>query len=311
MKLFLIGLVCSTLWAEPLPVPENAPGAWPPLEVSGSKIVSGFESVSHAVRLIERGVPYVAAIETSAAVEASPGDTFVDIFNNLGHQLDAQIQAAQNNQEASLAEARRITSFRAGLLAGEQKPASQSTPATPATNAVEPFGPDGYAKFQECAGRAIPLLYSKLAALIAGQAFEAVAVDAVLLPERGNGKQIDLEGMACGRYLGEHGLTAVNTTQEIQILTTLQKISLTENRVWNAFRLYSRTVKDLRVSAPLFWQFAWARLSFQKVFKKGPAFSLDQLKDQYRAMVKTGKVRLTQNLETLVADIRADVEFVK
>lgn len=285
----------------------NVPGSLRVMEIDGQHLVSGFQSMSHALRVLERGYWVVSRVsENSAPATAEHDSGFESMIRSLDQQIVRQSAVSVKDQQDTLSEEGLLSAFRRQNF--DEKPTASPAPIVKSeASPVDPFDAKGLGKFRECARRTLPQLCLKLAALRRGDAFSALNADAAVAAERGDGEKITSEGLACGRYLGRYGLAPGSAIEEIKILSTFDRARSVES-VWRLFVSYSSSLKNEGVMAPLFWRFAWKETSYRIAVEDREPLPIAVLTEQYRRYARSVKNVWTEDLKSLDARIQKDQE---
>ena len=285
----------------------KVPGQLPTLDYRGMKLVSSFQSISHALRTLDRGFPQLGLAADAKVPEPNKNSEYGAMMADLDKQLSEPKLAFAKNFEESLAEEEKVAQFRTDLISGKlSAPTPKSVkPMKVRTEAVVALDLE---KFKACATKALPALYAKLAYQQAGDGYGAMTAAAVLDPERGNGKQIHASALACGRYLGALGLVPESPVEEIKILTALREGQDRKELLWQLFVIRSATSKELRLPDPLFWQYAWKEASFRAVFRKQDKLTLESLLEGYLEYAKQAPTMLVGNLHGLEERVQTILE---
>lgn len=309
MLLLLLLLLAADVVAADKPESSlKMPGELPPLDYRGMKLVSSFQSISHALRTLERGFPQIGLAEEAKLPAPNENGEYGAMIADLDKQLNEPKAAFTSNVNAGIAEEAKVFQFRTDLLTGKlaKPPVVKEVPAS--LNTSKPVEALDLKKFQLCAEKALPALYAKLTYLRSGDGFGAHSADSVLDAERGDGQFIRPEGMACGRYLGASGMASDSTLQEIKTLTALKSVQDRKDLLWQLFVIHSATSRELRLPDPLFWQYAWKEAAFRSAFRKSEKLTLGSLLDGYRLFAQEQPTVLVGTLKGLDERVKVILE---
>lgn len=258
----------------------------PPLETSRVLYSSSMGSqFSYYVDTLARGYP-VGQVTPKDAPAAPTGtiNSFEDIVKALdGWVTDWQKGYAESQRKLleQLREAAAASDVGSGPAPGA------AVPAAPAAPAPVPAAP-ALAEFFACAKRALPLLKTKLQCERAGDSRCAVAVESRLAAERGNGSVVSPSGVACGKHLGPHGVPTPSASADIKVLAPLvaSEAEAPRGDLWRVFALHGRALRAQSVTFPKFWEYAWKRLAFHKLFRRSDPPPLSALVDDFVAAAR-------------------------
>jgi hypothetical protein len=293
MKYFLLSLSLSLVTASQLFADETKkelPIA--PVDLGSKKYLSPVTDLHVLTEAFERGFPLATEVGTGTALPDLKEDQSYDaVMENGKIQREAVLQRYRD----SLQKSKELRETRQKGPSPEKPGQAPQVVTAPAVS-VGPFTPS---KFCSCARESLRALKLKHRVLSLNNAIEAYQFEAFLRPERGNGKTISAEGIACGSHLGEYGAPVTNSLLEIQTLAALTKPAITADteRLWHYFLLFTAAARGEKLGAAYFWQYAWKKVAFQWLMTKDPVSSIDAVIATYvkssESSIKKEKGQLT------------------
>lgn len=272
--LFLLTLFFANLAAAAEPV-----DAIPALDLNGQKIHGAIETLPLFLEAFERGFPLVYQEKREEKEEKKTENK--DEGNDFNKMLAGTKKVQSDLDEAlkkNLAEIkkRRDERLAAKVEATPDAPAAKPEPAAKAA-AAEPWSDKSFANFCECAKRSLPLLRAKRRAELSADQTVPLQLESLLIAERGNGKTIGEDGIACGKHLGPLAMTIADRNFELLLLLSLTKGASEERfkSLWEAFRTWAWVQQNGdKAKAADFWAYVMQRNLLRNLFARESVPSL-------------------------------------
>ncbi len=260
----------------------------PPLEVSELKVRAAIETLPLFVEALERGFPLIYQDQEKGKEAAKPKP--VEDSNEVGKIL-ANLAKAQTDLNDSIKKNfGEIKKRREDRLAGKAiTPVAKEvkTEEPPKAQAVETWSDKSYQNFCDCAKRSLPVLRAKLRAELSADKTVPLQLESLLTADRGNGKVVATDGIACGKHLGPMGTGLADRNLELLFLTSLTKPSTDErfSLLWSTFRIWSWAQSNSdKAKALAFWDYVMQRNLLRHLFSREAVPSLERHVKEYMAI---------------------------
>lgn len=236
-----------------------------PMSFDGKQYLTPHHDLALLLIALERGFP--RAVDAGKAEKFAPKETktFDDMMAEATRYRAALTEAFQKSlrDQAEKRSARLVAKTPSAPTA--PAPRAEKAPAAPAK--VPAFGPESWRAFCACAGPALSALRLRLAAEYQAPDEGAIGAEGILAPNRGDGKQVHAGGMACGRPLGAYGMPARSLADQVRDLASLAQAGTDDEAVqlWRFFILYGAVTRQEATKAGAFWEFAWKKITFQRL----------------------------------------------
>lgn len=251
---------------------NRVPGEARPMDTGLGRFILATPNIPLVLQALERGFPLVGQLDEKETKkpEGSGDSSYAKIIEAQNKRLADLRDGAITNQKETGAEAKRLSEWRKKALSG-QLGAEQATPKEASkpleVTKVLPFNVENRAKFLECADGALSLLKARLSAQARGDVHTALQIEAALSSERGDGKTVSPEGIACGRYLGKVGIPVPKSFDEIRWLSAFMRLpNEGQDAAWRTFFLFGKALRLETSLSAHFWQYAWRRTAFSMTF---------------------------------------------
>src|SRR3989338_3780852 len=276
-----------------------------PLDYGGYKILSPADDFHVLTQGIERGFPILRNVGEGTK-KVTPDDDASD-YNKImvisRKRLDDNLVIYRQNLKDSFTLRQERHK--------DEKPVEEDPKSMPESPLLKVglFSKESASKFCICANNALAVLKMKQRYVGVDHALEVAELEGLLVGERGNGSLVSPDGIACGIYLGEYGIRAGTELSEIQILSTLSKPTTQDESesIFRYYALFSATMRANKLEIPLFWKFAWKKVSFYRVMTTTqlplPGALIDAFVELRKFEIKDGK----NNSVSFVID-RSEVE---
>lgn len=259
MKIFLLTALFS------ISLLANSAGPLAPLDLGGKQLLSPVGDLHVLTQAIERGLPLISTVGGGTPVPSrgSHNDEYNVIMENNRKAQEDSLVKYQKNLRESLA----LRNARHKGLPPPDATAQPKAVEVPAAVRVDKYSEKSAHDFCRCAPHALRALKLTRRVSGLGKEFEAAQLQSLLGDVRGDGEFVSINGLLCGSYLGEFGMPVDGALTEIQILSALSKPGdrETSEHMFHYFALYSAVTRGKVLEAPLFWRYAWKKVSFQRV----------------------------------------------
>ncbi len=253
---------------------QKIPGVPIPIELIGGEFSLHEVPLSVLVKTLERGYPYVGTVKEPPKTD--PGKSQQQLIDDMR-------AAAKDNQTKTLAQAEALNTWKRDILAGRlPAPQQGKQPVAVERLPVLAWSPQNQEEFLKCAARSLPLLKARLLSQKRGDTRAMLQLEALTLPERGDGISVSAEGIACGKYLGQVGFETRDSLEEVKWLSALLAVKQPQKAAaWRLFSLYGNAMKGKTLAAAHFWTYAWKRAAFKFAFQEGASASREDLERDY------------------------------
>ena len=315
-----VTLLLTALWFTNFTFGAETIDPLPPLEVSEFKARAAIETLPLFVEALERGFPllYQDQKKGQDAPKPKPAEDSNDFQKIIGNVAKAQADLNESLKN-NLAEIKKRREARVA----DKTPLPEKAPEAKAEEApkaqlVEAWSDKSFLNFCDCAKRSITVLRAKRRSELSADKTIPLQLESLLSAERGNGKTVGSEGLACGKFLGPLGFGVGDKNLELLFLTSLTKPSSVERfaSLWSTFRIWSWVQQNGdKVKAPSFWDYVIQRNLMRHLFAREALPSLEQHMKEFVAIyakpvpAEKGKLTFSTSEKSVREAIDADLKI--
>lgn len=267
----------------------------PPLEVGGFKVRAAIETIPLFVEAFERGFPLLTQDEEKDKGKEVPKPKPKEDSNDAAKILANLAKAQTDMNDALKKNLAEIKKRREDRLAGRAPAPEVKAPAAKVEEPAKPqaveeeWNDKSWLNFCDCAKRSTPVLRAKRRAEFSSDKTVPLQLEALLTADRGNGKIVTSDGIACGKHLGPLGTRLADRNLELLFLTSLTNPS-TEERfapLWSTYRLWIWAQQaGEKAKALHFWDYVMQRNALRHLFSHEALPSLERHIKEYLAIYR-------------------------
>jgi len=265
MKMMLLVTLCLCL---------VAPGEEPvkqPLVVLETRGVVYAPRVSHFFRAYAQALNRGYALGVIAQKKVS-GDTRETSLSGIVEGLKKSVEELSMAQAATRKKTWELIEREPSAIPIQERESTE-----PAAVSEEPVRSEP-TQFMQCAARTLPRLKLRLQMDLIVDDLNAGLLDTELAKERGDGRVISRQGVACGKYLGPMGFPNHQLQDDIKLLASMTSRSSKADRVelLTVLTRYARIRQGARTELGAFWEYAWKTVAFDAVFSSNPLVDMNR-----------------------------------